>query len=169
MADLPSRVNPLFLREEVLRQGIELLLYAHRDFAAETDPLLDRHGLGRAHHRALYFVGRYPAISVSDLLGLLGITKQSLSRVLRDLTERDLIAVRPGPSDRRQRLLTLTAAGADLEARLTEGQSRRLARAYRQAGAEAVEGFRKVLLGLIDEAHRSRVASHGLPPAPLQS
>jgi DNA-binding MarR family transcriptional regulator len=169
MADLPSRVNPLFLREEVLRQGIELLLYAHRDFAAEADPLLARHGLGRAHHRALYFIGRYPAISVSDLLALLGITKQSLSRVLRDLTDRSLIAVRPGPSDRRQRLLTLTATGADLEARLTEGQSRRLARAYRQAGAEAVEGFRKVLLGLIDEAQRSRVASHGLPPAPVQS
>jgi DNA-binding MarR family transcriptional regulator len=168
MADLPSRVNPLFLREEVLRQGIELLLYAHRDFAAEVDPLLERQGLGRAHHRALYFVGRYPAISVSDLLALLGITKQSLSRVLRDLTDRGLVAVRPGPSDRRQRLLTLTTAGADLEARLTEGQSRRLARAYRQAGAEAVEGFRKVLLGLIDEAHRSRVASRGLPTAPVQ-
>ncbi|MGE5145279.1 MAG: MarR family winged helix-turn-helix transcriptional regulator [Candidatus Eiseniibacteriota bacterium] len=169
MADLPSRVNPLFLREEVLRQGIELLLYAHRDFAAEADPLLERQGLGRAHHRALYFVGRYPAISVSDLLTLLGITKQSLSRVLRDLTDRGLIGVKPGPSDRRQRLLTLTTAGADLEARLTEGQSRRLARAYRQAGAEAVEGFRKVLLGLIDEAHSNRVASRGLPPAPVQS
>ena len=105
---------------------------------------------------------------MSDLLTLLGITKQSLSRVLRDLTDRALVAVRPGPSDRRQRLLTLTATGADLEARLTEGQSRRLARAYRQAGAEAVEGFRKVLLGLIDEGHRSRVTSQGLPAAPAQ-
>jgi DNA-binding MarR family transcriptional regulator len=169
MADLPSRVNPLFLREEVLRQGIELMLYAQRDFAAEADPLLDRHGLGRAHHRALYFVGRYPGITVSDLLALLGITKQSLSRVLRDLTDRGFVATRPGPSDRRQRLLTLSAAGADLEAQLTEGQSRRLARAYRQAGAEAVEGFRKVLLGLIDEAHRSRLASQGAPAAPAQS
>jgi DNA-binding MarR family transcriptional regulator len=166
MADLPSRVNPLFLREEVLRQGIELLLYAQRDFAAEADPLLDRHGLGRAHHRALYFVGRYPGISVSDLLALLGITKQSLSRVLRDLTVRGFVAVRPGPSDRRQRRLSLTAAGADLEAQLTEGQNRRLARAYRQAGAEAVEGFRKVLLGLIDEAHRGRLTGPGVPAAP---
>jgi DNA-binding MarR family transcriptional regulator len=169
MADLPSRVNPLFLREEVLRQGIELLLYAQRDFAAEADPLLERHGLGRAHHRALYFVGRYPSISVSELLVLLGITKQSLSRVLRDLTDRRLVAVRPGPSDRRQRLLTLTEAGSGLEAQLTKGQSRRLARAYRQAGAEAVEGFRKVLLGLIDEARRDRAASHSLPPTPVQS
>ncbi|HEX7005632.1 MAG TPA: MarR family transcriptional regulator [Alphaproteobacteria bacterium] len=167
MADLPSRVNPLFLREEVLRQGIELLLHAQRDFAAEADPLLQRHGLGRAHHRALYFVGRYPSISVSELLALLGITKQSLSRVLRDLTERRLIAVRPGTSDRRQRRLTLTEEGGALEAQLTEGQSRRLARAYRQAGAEAVEGFRKVLLGLIDESRRERAVSH-LPPTSTQ-
>jgi DNA-binding MarR family transcriptional regulator len=106
---------------------------------------------------------------VSELLVLLGITKQSLSRVLRDLTDRRLVAVRPGPSDRRQRLLTLTEAGSGLEAQLTEGQSRRLARAYRQAGAEAVEGFRKVLLGLIDEARRDRAASHSLPQTPVQS
>ena len=89
MADLPSRVNPLFLREEELRQGIELLFYAYRDFTAEADAILAGHGLGRAHHRAIYFVGRYPAISVSELLALLGITKQSLSRVLRDLTDRE--------------------------------------------------------------------------------
>src|SRR3546814_8983632 len=90
MADLPSRVNPLFLREEVLRQGIELLLYAYRDFAAEADAMLARHGLGRAHHRALYFIARYPSIRVSELLEMLGIPKQSLSRVLKDLVARNL-------------------------------------------------------------------------------
>ena len=148
MAEPSPRVNPLFLREEELRQGIALFLFAYRDLMAEADGELDRRGLGRAHHRALYLVGRHPGLSVSDLLSLLGITKQSLSRVIKDLSDGGFVTIRPAPTDRRRRLLSLTHAGGDLERRLTEGQRRRFADAYREAGAEAVEGFRKVLLGL---------------------
>jgi DNA-binding MarR family transcriptional regulator len=157
MADLKTGVNPLFLREEELRRGIELLFYAHRDFNAEPDTLLAAAGLGRAHHRAIYFIGRHPDISVSELLGILRITKQSLSRVLNELVAAGHVQQRPGQRDRRQRLLQLTAAGAELERRLTESQRRRMALAYRRAGGEAVEGFRKVMLGLIDEADGKRL------------
>ena len=151
MAELKPGVNPLFLREEELRQGIELLFYAYRDFTAEADAILADYGFGRAHHRVIYFVGRYSSISVSELLAILRITKQSLSRVLGQLVQQSFIDQRPGPSDRRQRLLTLTDKGRALEARLTERQRAMFARAYREAGAEAVEGFRKVLQGLADE------------------
>ena len=130
---------------------MELLLRAYRDFDVEADALLAEHGLGRAHHRVIYFVGRHPAISVGELIGLLGITKQSLGRVLGRLVEDGFVGQRPAPDDRRRRLLTLTEAGAALERRLTERQRATLARAYRQAGVEAVEGFRKVLLGLCAE------------------
>ena len=82
MADVKAGANPLFLREEELREGMELLFFAYRDFTAEPDKLLARYNFGRAHHRVIYFVGRYPTTTVSDLLGILGITKQSLSRVL---------------------------------------------------------------------------------------
>ena len=85
MADIKSGPNPLFLREEELRQAMELLFFAYKDFTSEPDRLLERYGFGRAHHRVLYFVGRNPAISVSELLKILGITKQSLSRVLSQL------------------------------------------------------------------------------------
>ncbi|MHA1538459.1 MAG: MarR family winged helix-turn-helix transcriptional regulator [Alphaproteobacteria bacterium] len=148
MAEISSRVNPLFLREEELRQGMELLLLAHRDFMAEADGLLAERGLGRAHHRAVYFIGRHPEISVSELLELLGITKQSLSRVLNSLLAAGYVEVQPGPSDRRRRLLSLSQSGAELERALTHKQRHHFARAYREAGAEAVEGFRKVLAGL---------------------
>ncbi len=158
MAELKPGVNPLFLREEELRQGIELLFYAYRDFTAEADAILADYGFGRAHHRVIYFVGRYPSISVSELLSILRITKQSLSRVLGQLVQQDFINQRPGPSDRRQRLLTLTDKGRALEARLTERQRAMFARAYREAGAEAVEGFRKVLQGLADESDWRRTA-----------
>lgn len=143
--------NPLFLREEELRQGIEWLFYAYRDFTAEADAILAKTGLGRAHHRALYFIGRHPDLTVADLLKILRITKQSLSRVLSVLMQRGLVAQRPGQRDRRQRQLRLTEAGAALEAELARLQQTRMAQAYRQAGAEAVAGFQKVLFGLMDE------------------
>lgn len=154
MADVKSGVNLLFLREEELRQGIELLYFAYRDFTAEPDALLEKYGFGRAHHRVIYFVGRNPGITVSELLATLRITKQSLSRVLSQLVREGFILQTPGARDRRQRLLQLAPKGVELERCLTESQRARIARAYREAGAEAVEGYRKVLLGLIDEGDR---------------
>ena len=156
MSDVKTGINPLFLREEELRQGLELLFFAYRDFTAEPDAILGEYGFGRAHHRVIYFVGRNPGMTVSDLLGILRITKQSLSRVLGQLVDEGFITQRPGTRDRRQRLLELTEKGIELERQLTERQRARIARAYRDAGAEAVEGYRKVLLGLIDEADRAR-------------
>ncbi len=149
MADFKSSVNPLFLREEELRQGIEMLFFAYRDFSSAPDDLLSRHGLGRAHHRVIYFVGRHPSLSVGELLEILKITKQSLGRVLQQLVEKDVVEQRPGILDRRKRLLHLTEKGMELERHLTERQRAVIARAYRKAGADAVEGFRKVLLGMI--------------------
>ena len=154
MTDAKLQANPLFLREPDLRQGIELLFYAYRDFTAEPDAILAKIGFGRAHHRVIHFVGRQPGMTVSELLDILKITKQSLSRVLSQLVHQGYITQRPGTRDRRQRLLDLTPKGAELERRLSEGQRALVARAYRAAGAEAVDGFRKVLLGLINEADR---------------
>ena len=156
MVPFKTRVNPLFLREEELRQAMELLFYAYRDFTTEPDAILARYGFGRAHHRVIYFVGRNRGIAVSELLAILKITKQSLSRVLSQLMRDDFIVQKRG-KDRRRRLLSLTPKGEDLERQLTECQSERVARAYREAGAEAVAGFRTVLRGLINEEDRRRV------------
>ena len=156
MADIKSPANPLFLREDELRQGIEMLFFAYRDFTAKADQTLAQFNFGRAHHRVIYFVGRNPGMTVSDLLDILKITKQSLSRVLSQLVREGFIVQRPGTTDRRQRLLSLTEKGAELERRLTEDQRALVARAYKAAGAEAVEGFKKVLLGLINEEDRGR-------------
>ncbi len=159
-----ARANPLFLREEELRQALELLFFAYRDFTGEADVVLDDYGFGRAHHRVIYFVGRHPGISVSELLDILKITKQSLSRVLSQLIEESYVAQATDSSDRRRRLLTLTPKGLELEAMLTTRQCERVARAYRDAGAEAVEGFRTVLRGIINEEDRGRVARAGVAP-----
>ena len=146
-----SSANPLFLREEVVRQGIEMLFYAYRDFIEEPDALLQDRGLGRAHHRVIYFVGRYPGMPVSDLLSILRITKQSLSRVLGQLVDEGYITQKTGPVDRRQRLLELTDKGKDLEGELTAIQRNRIEAAFQEAGADAVDGFCKVMMGVISD------------------
>lgn len=154
MADVKTGANPLFLREEEIRQAMELLFFSYRDFTSEPDQILARYGFGRAHHRVIYFVGRHPAMTVSELLDILRITKQSLSRVLSQLVREDFIQQRPGTEDRRQRLLELTEKGKKLESELIEVQRRRIARAYRVAGADAVAGFRTVLYNMMDEDGR---------------
>ena len=158
MADITPSANPLFLREEELRRGIELLFYAYRDFTAEPDAILARYKFGRAHHRVIYFVGRNPGITVGELLAILRITKQSLSRVLGHLVRDDFIRPHKGARDRRLRLLHLTDKGVELERQLTANQRARIARAFREAGGQAVEGYRTVLMGLIDEPDRRALA-----------
>lgn len=167
MPELRTGLQHLFLRDEDLRLGIELLFYAYRDFTAEPDRMLDELGLGRAHHRAIYFVGRYPGMNVGELLAILRITKQSLSRVLGELVRKGYIAQKPGAVDRRQRRLELTEQGAALERKLSENQRRRIAAAYKAAGPNAVDGFRRVMLGLIDERDRGKVAGEAVKPVPL--
>lgn len=163
MTDVKSAANLLFLREDELRQGIELLYYAYRDFTAEPDAMLARYGFGRAHHRVIYFVGRHPQMSVSELLGILRITKQSLSRVLGQLVRQGFIRQRPGSRDRRQRLLELTDKGIELERQLSANQRQRIAKAYREAGGAAVDGFRKVMLGIMSGDADRRRFERGTP------
>lgn len=163
MTDIKTGINPRFLREEDIREGIELLYFAYRDFTSEPDAILAEYGFGRAHHRVIYFVGRNPKITVSDLLSILRITKQSLSRVLGQLVREGFIVQHEGTRDRRQRLLELTEQGVELERRLTESQRTRFARAYREAGAEAVQGFRQVLMGIVSPEDRERLFGGRLP------
>lgn len=145
----------LFLREEQIRLAQDLMFFAYRDFTGAADKLLDELGLGRAHHRALHFIGRSPGMTVGDLLGILRITKQSLARVLSALIESGHVQQLPGRNDRRQRLLSLTPAGLVLERQLFDRQREVLSLAYREAGAPAIEGFRRVMRGVMDADARA--------------
>jgi len=152
-----ARASPLFLREPEIRRGIELLYFGYGNLTRSADIVLDGYGLGRAHHRALYFIARQPGLTVGDLLRLLAITKQSLGRVLGELTERGFVETSSGDIDRRQKLLRLTETGAALEGELFDRFRERLSAAYRHAGQEAVTGFWQVLEGLIPIEDRALV------------
>ena len=118
MSDINLPAHPPVIGEEEVRQGIELLFFAYRDFTAEPDAILAQYGFGRAHHRVIHFVGRHPQMTVGELLAVLRITKQSLSRVLGQLVRQNFILQQPGSHDRRLRLLELTPKGRDLERQL---------------------------------------------------
>ena len=157
MAATASTASPLFLRETELRRGLELLYFGYSHLTRSIDQGLADEGLGRAHHRALYFIARKPDMTVSELLSLLAITKQSLGRVLNELSDRGFIEVRPGDRDRRQRLLRLTPVGSKMESDLFEAARQKMSAAYNHAGHGAVAGYWAVLEGLIPEEEREQV------------
>lgn len=144
----------LFLTDDELRNGIEAMYFAYRGFTADPDRILQEFGYGRADHRAIHFINRSPGMIVSELIDILGVTKQSLNRVLRRLVEDGLVEAQIGDGDRRTRRLYLTEAGKTLERRLSETQRGRMRAAYRSAGPEAVAGFRTVLERLMDPQYR---------------
>lgn len=134
--------------DESIEELIELLFFAYRDFIADPDNILAKLDFGRAHHRVLHFVDRKPGLTVAELLELLGITKQSLARVLKQLVDGDYIEQRAGPKDRRQRELYLTQSGTELIHQLREPQSRRIRQAIVEADqspAEIVRFLRSML------------------------
>ena len=157
MSEQTTSPNPLFLRDKNLIAGIELLFYAYRDFTGDPDEALRSYGFGRAHHRVVHCVARNPGISVTELLAILKITKQSLSRVLSQLVAEDFVRQEKGAQDRRRRLLYLTGKGEALFEELVGLQRKRVARAYREAGTDAVAGYVKVLTGLLNESERAVV------------
>ncbi|MBC6436691.1 MAG: MarR family transcriptional regulator [Rhodobacteraceae bacterium] len=147
---MASGESLLFLTDEQLRRGIEAMFFACRGFTADPDRILRNHAYGRAHHRAVHFINRAPGTTVNNLLDILGVTKQSLNRVLRTLVDDGLVESHVGTRDRRERHLFLTGAGMALERELSDAQRNRMRAAYRNAGPEAVAGFRTVLEQMMD-------------------
>ena len=155
MADGPRGGDTLlFLTDEQLRQGIEAMFFAYRGFTADPDRILSDMAYGRAHHRAVHFINRAPGTTVNNLLNILGVTKQSLNRVLRTLIADGLVESKVGKADKRERHLFLTDKGRALEGVLSDAQRARMRAAYRDAGPEAVSGFRTVLEAMMDPEMR---------------
>ena len=136
---------------------IELVFFGYRDFVGEPDRVLARFRFGRAHHRVLHFVNRRSGLTIAALLDILGITKQSLARVLKDLIEGGFIEQRSGADDRRQRLLHLTDTGAMLARELAERQGRRIAEALKEAGPDSRDIIARFLMGLIERGEREHI------------
>jgi DNA-binding MarR family transcriptional regulator len=135
--DLPRRTE--------LLGAIEAFFFAYREFTAPPDRILEQRGLGRVHHRILYFVGRNPGITVNELLATLGVTKQALNPPLRRLVDEGLILSAPSTHDRRYKRLELSATGSVLEAELSDTQLRMLQQTFGELGPETERSWRRVM------------------------
>ena len=136
---------------------IELLFFAYRDFVGDADHELEAFGFGRAHHRVLHFVHRYPGLKVADLLDVLRITKQSLGRVLKQLLDEGYILQKTGNNDRRQRLLFATTKGEALVGKLAGLQTDRINRALAEIGPSGADTVRQFLRAMIDHDDPDKV------------
>jgi DNA-binding MarR family transcriptional regulator len=157
------------LPEAKLLEFAELLFFAYRDFTRDPDAILKDFGFGRAHHRVLHFVNRHSGLRVVDLLDILTITKQSLSRVLKQLIDKGYIVQQAGSADRRERLLFPTDKGRALAERLAAPQLVRLASALKAAGPGAEAAVRRFLEAMVNAEERPKVSSiMAASPAPLK-
>ncbi|HET6466780.1 MAG TPA: MarR family winged helix-turn-helix transcriptional regulator [Geminicoccaceae bacterium] len=146
--------NPLFLRDEALDQGLELLFFVQAALGGAAKAALERHGLGLGGYRVLYLIARRPGTTLAELGLLLGASKQSLSRLVKELQSASFVVQETTTRDRRKRLLRITAEAEACLGEVGDAQRRQLRGAFKKAGGEAVDGFRRVLLELIDEPAR---------------
>ena len=120
---------------------MEAFFLGYQAFTAKADEMLARRGLGRVHHRILFFIARYPGLSVKQLLSALGVSKQALNIPLRQLLEMQLVQSVTAADDKRKRLLGFTAEGAKLELALRREQAKLLRRVFDETGEAAVHGW----------------------------
>ncbi|MGF6199758.1 MarR family winged helix-turn-helix transcriptional regulator [Pseudomonas laurylsulfatiphila] len=130
------------------QQAMEAFFFGYQAFTAKADEMLERRGLSRVHQRIVFFIARYPNLSVKELLALLGVSKQALNMPLRQLLEMHLVDSVASETDKRKRLLELTAEGVRFEQALRREQVKLLERVFAEAGETAVNGWLAVNLAL---------------------
>ena len=149
MTDLNNLISPFFLNDKEIRKIIESVFFSYRDFTAGPDQILEKLNFGRAHHRVIYFVGKKDKITIKELLGVLKITKQSLSRVLNQLVKEGFIVVSTG-LDKRTKNLSLTNSGLSLENELSTIQIQKIKKVINNFNQEDIDGFKKILYEMIE-------------------
>ena len=155
MADLNKLLTPLFLNEGEIRKIIELMFFSYRDFTSGPDKVLEKINFGRAHHRVIYFVGKKKDLTIKELLTILQITKQSLSRVLNQLVKEKYIILSIG-EDKRTKKLTLSNKGAELEKQLSEIQINKIYNVIKNFDEQDINGFKKVLYQMIEKHNQKK-------------
>ena len=155
MADLNKLLTPLFLNEKEIRKIIELMFFSYRDFTSGPDKVLEKIRFGRAHHRVIYFVGKQENLTIKELLSILQITKQSLSRVLNQLVKERYIMLTIG-DDKRTKKLSLSKKGQELEKKLTNIQITKIYNIIKKYSEDDINGFKKILYSMIEENNQEK-------------
>ena len=143
--------DPLYLKDDQIKEFIEHIFYAYRETYSDPRKILKKHSFGTAHHRALHLIERNNGITISDLLKKLKITKQSLNRVLRDLIKNNTVNIKKGEVDSRQRQVYLNEKGKKLFNEIFYEQKKRIYNALKKSDSDSVIKFKNVLSKIINE------------------
>ena len=155
MTDLNKLLTPLFLNENEIRKVIELMFFSYKDFTDGPDKILEGIKFGRAHHRVIYFIGKQKKLTIKELLLILQITKQSLSRVLNQLVNEKYVLVSTG-LDKRTKNLSLTNKGKDLEKKLSDIQIKKIKNVLIKFNEKDINGFKKILYSMVEEKNKKK-------------
>tara|TARA_B100000401_G_C52689133_1_gene663583 strand:- start:563 stop:1006 length:444 start_codon:yes stop_codon:yes gene_type:complete len=140
----------LYLKDQALKQYIEKIFIGYRETVADVKKILDKYSLGVAHNKAIHLISLYEGITISELLGKLKITKQSLNRVLKDLIKLNVIIFKKDQNDTRIKHIFLTEYGIKLFNEIFSIQKKRIYKAFLNSKSEEVNSFDNVLKKIIN-------------------
>ena len=135
-------------KEEQMNQALALFYFAYKTFTEKPDEIIKEYGIQRVHHRILFFIARFPELSINELLSLLEISKQALHGPLRQLLEKGLIESNEAEHDRRVKQLALTKEGAELERKLSDVQREQMGSIFSKFGETCEEHWHQVMTEL---------------------
>ena len=140
----------LYLKDEQIKDCIQLLLYAYRETFSDPLEILKKNSLGAAHYRTLHLIERNEGINVNELLIKIKITKQSLNRVLKELKRLKIIKQVRDKNDTRRKLLYLDQNGRKFYQQVFESQKKRIFNALKHSDSDSVIKFKEVLKKIIN-------------------
>tara|TARA_B100000780_G_C20752228_1_gene298872 strand:+ start:99 stop:542 length:444 start_codon:yes stop_codon:yes gene_type:complete len=140
----------LYLKDEQIKDFIQLLFYAHRETVSDAKKILLENSFGPAHLRALNLIERNPGTNLGELMFQLKITKQSLNRVLRDLIKTKMIKQIKDDEDTRKKKLFLDKDGKIFFEKIYSSQKKRIFNALKNSEADSVIKFKEVLSKIIN-------------------
>ena len=141
----------LYLKDDQIKEFIEKLFIAYRDSFSDSKNTLNKYSLGVAHHKVIHLLSMYNGITISDLLKKLKITKQSLNRVIKDLTKNRFIYFEKDKKDTRLKHIYLSEVGQKLFNEIFTIQKKRIYKALLNSSSKEVLHFNNVINKIINE------------------
>ena len=149
MSNLTNVYNPLFLKNEELKIALELLFFLSKDLDNNIEPILKRSGYSKMHFSVIFLSSKNFSLTIKELLSILNIKKQSLSKIINKLKDDGVILLKKSKKDKRNKNIYLTKKGLKIEKKINQLHLNKIAFAYKHSGKESINGFKKVLINLI--------------------
>ena len=155
MTNLNNIFSPLFLKNKELKVAFELLFFTIKDFDKNISFLLKKFNYNKTHFAVIFLASNNYYLTIKDLLTILDIKKQSLSKIINKLKNDEIIILKKSKKDKRNKNIYLTKKGIKIEKRLTDKQINNIANAYKNAGKDSINGFKKILLNLLSKTSKT--------------